>query len=321
MYKSVLSGLGNVAWKMGRDSVSGSSLSHLDAFNQHNKVSLIAGYSPNASEVQFFSNFFNVIGYDDFSQMLYREKPDIVSICSPHVFHAKQLEICLDHKVPMIWVEKPVANSVNEIVKLEKLSKQMCQSSTVLVNFQRRYTESYQKLRKLLEKGIYGHPLSVEIHYSRGLLINGSHMIDMLVYLFPESQLELLWVERNYQSDSPDFIVQIQNNLIAHISGIEATYHNIDIIVTCEQARFSIEHGGMSINVEKVKENSMFAGHYRLYYKETDELGMPGFNHAFDKALENLILSHEKKCQPDSNLNTALKGQILVEEVLRQSAL
>ena len=321
MYKSVLIGLGNIAWKMGCDSISGSSLSHADAFHQNSKSALTAGYSPDADEVDQFSNSVSVSGYDDLEEMLTQEKPDIVSICSPHEFHAEQLEICFNYKVPMIWLEKPVANSVSEVEKLENLRKKMSQPSVVLVNFQRRYTESYQKLKQLLESSVYGNTLSVEVHYSRGLVINGSHMMDMLAYLFPQSQFDLLWVERNAQSDNPDFVIQIETGLIAHVSGIEANYHNIDIAITCEKARLSILHGGMTIRVEEVKENSMFAGFYRLNDKKSDELGVPGFSHAFDRALEDLITSYEGGHQPSSNLESAIKGQTLVEKVMQERAL
>jgi predicted dehydrogenase len=321
MYKSVLIGLGNIAWKMGCDSISGSSLSHADAFRQSSKVMLTAGSSPDADELCQFSNSLSVTGYDNLDEMLTQEKPDIVSICSPHEFHAEQLEVCFNYKVPMIWLEKPVASSVSEIEKLENLRKEMPRLSTVLVNFQRRYTESYQKLKQLLKSNVYGRTLSVEVCYSRGLVINGSHMMDILAYLFPQSSFDLLWVERNVQLDNPDFVIQIEDGLIAHVSGIEANYHNIDITITCEKGRLSILHGGMSTRVEEVEENSMFAGFYRLNDKQSGELGVPGFSHAFDKALEDLITSYESECQPSSNLESAIIGQTLVEKVMQERAL
>jgi len=321
MYKSVLIGLGNIAWKMGRDSISGSSLSHAEAFRQNRKAILTAGYSPDVDELHQFSSSLSVTGYNNLEEMLIQEKPDIVSICSPYEFHAEQLEVCFNYKVPMIWLEKPAASSVSEIEKLEILRKKIPRPSTVLVNFQRRYTESYQKLKQLLNSNVYGRTLSVEVRYSRGLVINGSHMMDMLAYLFPQSSFGLLWVERNAQSDNPDFVVQIEDGLIAHVSGIEVNYHNIDIIITCEKGRLSILHGGMSTRVEEVEENSMFAGFYRLNDKQSGELGMLGFSHAFDRALEDLITSYESECQPSSNLESAIIGQILVEKVLQEASL
>jgi predicted dehydrogenase len=321
MYKAVLVGLGNIAWRLGRDSRSGSSLSHKDSFDQNHKVKLIAGYAPDDREVQDFVQNCGVKGYVSLSQMLEQESPDIVSICSPQEYHAEQLEKCFNYKVPMVWLEKPATVSVAETKKLENLRGQMLKSSTVLVNFQRRYTESYQRLKQLIQEEVYGRSISVEIHYSRGLVLNGSHMVDMLVYLFPESKFELLWVERYHKLDNPDFVVRLSDRLVAHVIGVESTFHNIDVRVTCEQARLSIEHGGMTVRIEEVRENHLFSGYYRLYDKESGDLGAPGFDHAFDKALEDLIESFEQEHQPNSNLMTAFKSQALIEGVVKQNTL
>jgi predicted dehydrogenase len=319
MYKAALIGLGKIAWKMGRDTATGYSLSHKDAYDQNGKVTLVAGFSPDSNEVDNFSNNCEVVGYSNLEQMLEQENPDIVSICSPHRFHAEQLELCYEHNIPMVWLEKPAAISSKEVELLEKRRKEKVPLPVVLVNFQRRYTDSYQNLKKLIEKKIYGEVLSVEINYSRGLMLNGSHMVDHLVYLFPESQFEVVWVEKGHKPGNPDFVVRLSDKLIAHFNGIDSTFHNIDVRITCEKARLSIEHGGMELRVEEVLENDLFPGFYRLYDKEVSQLGVPGFYHAFDQALEDLIESYENDKQPMSNLKTALNGQIIVENVLRES--
>jgi predicted dehydrogenase len=319
VYKAVLIGLGNIAWKLGHDPVSGSSLSHKNAYDQNKKIALTAGYSPDDIEIDRFVQNCSVMGYNNLEEMLEQEGPDIVSICSPQEFHAEQLKVCFNYHVPMVWLEKPAATSIDELKKLEQLRTQMQQPSMVLVNFHRRYAINYQKLKRLLQNEIYGQTLAVEIHYSRGLMVNGSHMIDLLFYLFPESRSELLWVEHDPKSDNPDFVLRLSNKLIVHVSGIDAAFHNIDVRVTCQKARLSIDHGGMTARVEEIRENELFAGYYRLYDQQPDVLGVEGFNHAFDNALDNLIESYEQRRQPNSNLVTALWGQTLVEKVLNQN--
>ncbi len=184
MLRAVLIGLGNIAWKFSHDNNTGSSLCHKDAFLKNKKVSLLAGYAPNDAHVKNFSMNTGVIGFTNINQMLEEIKPDIVSICSPQEFHAEHVTLCLENKVPMIWLEKPAAGSADEIKKLENIRSTMKTPSTILVNFQRRYSENYQKLKALIEKEIYGAPLLIEINYSQGLQLNGSHMLDILIYLF-----------------------------------------------------------------------------------------------------------------------------------------
>ena len=317
MYKSVLIGLGSIAWKLGAGLNSASSLNHKDAMDNNPNVKLVAGFSPDKNEVEEFINISGLKGYTDLTAMLEKEKPDLVSICSPLAFHAEQLQLCFDYQISMIWLEKPVASQTSEVESLETHRQAMQTPSTVLVNFQRRYTESYNRLKQILNKKTYGNPLAVEVHYSRGLEINGSHMMDMLAFLFSDSQFELVWVEQGSKHNNPDFIVRLKSQILVHVVGIESSFHNIDLSITFEQARLSIYHGGMTLKVEEVKENDLFPGYYRLYDIAPDALGEPGFDRAFDKALTDLTESYEQKRQPVSNLLTVLQGQKLVEDVLQ----
>ena len=318
MLRAVLIGLGNIAWKFSQVNNKGSSLSHKDAFLKNREVSLLAGYSPNDSHVKSFSMNTGAIGFKNINQMLEEVKPDIVSICSPQEFHAQHVKLCLKSKVPMIWLEKPAAGSADEIKKLENMRYKMKTPSTILVNFHRRYAESYQKLKFIIEKETYGSALLVEINYSQGLQLNGSHMMDILIYLFPNFDYELLWADNKNKLNNPSFIYRLSDNLIVNVSGIESDFHNIDIRVVFEKARLSIEHCEMSVRVEKVSGNKLFPGFHLLKDSNANDLGTPGFNYAFDLALEDLIESNNKKCQPQSNLSTAFQGQLLVEKVLNK---
>ena len=64
----------------------------------------------------------------------------------------------------MVWLEKPAANSVIELKKLESLRRLMKQPSTVLVNFHRRYNENYQKMKHLIHNftGIHTEEIIIE---------------------------------------------------------------------------------------------------------------------------------------------------------------
>ena len=280
--------------------------------------SLLAGYSPDYIQVNEFSKSTGIMGYTNLKKMLKEIKPDIVSICSPKEFHAEHIEICLDLNIPMIWLEKPATSSLEQLNSLQKRINLMPTPPTILVNFQRRYSECYQKMKYLIEQHQYGKPLLIEINYSLGLEVNGSHMIDILTYLFPNFNYELLWVEKDIKSENPDFIFRLSDRLLVHFSAIESNFHNLDIRIVFEKARLSIEHGGMSLRIEEVKENKLFAGFYCLYDEQTSELGKPGFNFSFDLALNDLISSNKKLSQPESNLSTAYFGQLLIEKVFKE---
>lgn len=315
MYKAALIGLGNIAWKLGRDRNSGSSLSHKDAFDQHPQITLTGGYSPAHDEAHDFSAATGIRSYTDLTTMLQQEQPDLVSICSPTKNHAQQLQQCFEHGISMVWLEKPAACDAQQIRNLLAIGN----TTTTLVNYQRRYTDSYQKLRQLISDKQYGQPLSVNINYSRGLETNGSHMLDMLFFITGESGYDILWVETGNELHNPDCVLRLDNDMIVHIHGLELDYHNIDISVTCTAGRLSILHGGMTLKIETRTEHELFPGFYRLQEVPAAPLGQAGFDHAFDRALADLLYAHEQQRAPLSNLETALLSESLLQDLLQRS--
>lgn len=314
-YRAVLVGLGNIAWKLGRDGRSGASLSHAAALQLNPQTDLVGGYSDTQADRGEFTTVFDVPAFSCLESMLDSLKPDIVSICSPTEFHFQQTEICLQKLVPMLWLEKPPAQSARQCLLLEELRERSSSNLKVLVNFQRRYTESYYNLKKLLEDGSYGKVLLGEVTYSRGLVTNGSHMLDMIFFLFGENGYNVEWMDKKDDMGNPSFILRYDNNILINVKGINADYHCIDVSVTCEKARLSVLHGGMTPKVEEVIEHELFPGYYRLKEIASDALGAGGFSFAFDKALADLIDAYEQDRPPGSNLATAYKSMRLLEQV------
>jgi predicted dehydrogenase len=320
MYKAVLIGLGKISWKFGSDINSNSSLCHKDAFEKNSKIDLVGGFSPFKSETENFSNETGVKSYNNLELMFDEQKPDIVSICSPVENHSNNLKKCLQYNISMIWLEKPAAQSVLEIKKLEEYRSLISPTSKVLVNYQRRYTDIYRSMKGFISNSSYGKCQLVNINYSRGLVTNGSHMLDLLDYFFPNEVMHILWVEKGRDIQNPSFILRLSNKLVIHVTGLDLNFHNLDVIITFEKARLSIIHGGMTLRHEVIKENDLFDGYYRLYDEKTDDLRVKGFDSAFDNSLENLIESYENNSEPLSNLKTSLRSQSLIEIILNQSS-
>ncbi|HID10152.1 MAG TPA: Gfo/Idh/MocA family oxidoreductase [Candidatus Latescibacteria bacterium] len=86
--------------------------------------------------------------YADCGEMLERERPDAVWICSPANRHSEHVRLALRYKVPFL-LEKPVAVDLNEAraVRDEVMGSGLLHS----VGYMSRYLEIVGKLRELLE--------------------------------------------------------------------------------------------------------------------------------------------------------------------------
>jgi len=316
-YKAVLVGLGQVALTFGRDEHSDSSLSHADSFRSNGSVDLIGGYSPLADDIQRFVKMTGLKGFTDLTEMLKETKPDIVSICSPTSLHAEQTEICINKKIPMIWLEKPPVEKLQELIYLEQIRTANETPTKILVNYFRRYHPAYNRLKKLIKEKHYGNVRAVNLSYSRGLTANGLHMLDMIFYIFGDKKYQILWSDDlTDKSKNPSFILRLESGIPIYVTGTDTSYHNIDIVVTTEKGRYSIIHGGMTTKIEEKVEHELFPGYYRLIDVSNEKLGPGGFQKSFDYALSDLIDAFENESLPQSNLKTSFPSQELLEAIV-----
>ncbi|MBU1042428.1 MAG: Gfo/Idh/MocA family oxidoreductase [Proteobacteria bacterium] len=315
---AALCGLGNISWRFGKDA-EGDALCHAEAMLQHPGVRLAGGCDPDSSFRAEFTAHHGLRTFEGLAEMLGALNPHIVSICSPAALHLEHAQRCIEHGVPMIWLEKPPAGDCSQLRLLLDQQKAQGGRSTVLVNYQRRYTPCFVNLRDALRRQTMGRLVRIDVNYSRGLETNGSHLLDQVFFLLGEDLgYTLDWVS-GASSANPCCGLTTAQGVRIVIQGDELPYHNIDIRATCEGGRLSILHGGMTTEVERIREHECYPGFYRLAQEDASLLGPGGQLGAFSTALEDLIEAHRSGRQPISSLRSALSGQVLMERILPEA--
>ena len=101
-------------------------------------------------------------GYDDPSDMLAREKPDLVMIGSTNYLHLDHLRAALGSDVPRIFTEKPVVVSEEETFELLGLMRDHDGLGRMSVGLVLRYSPLYRALRESMAAGQLGDIVSME---------------------------------------------------------------------------------------------------------------------------------------------------------------
>jgi predicted dehydrogenase len=315
-YRAALIGLGNIAWRFDKESGGKDGLSHATAYSKHLRTEIVGGCSRDKSDRQAFEKAFHVPTYSTADKMIEDTNPDIVSICSPTSLHFEHGLLCLQAGIRMIWLEKPATESLAEHQALIQEMKTEGKKSTILINYQRRYMESYEKLASLYRNKALGECRLIQLNYSRGLETNGSHMLDLLFFIVGEGKPYQLESVMNLAGhENPSFILSIKEGPGVIVSGIDLPYHCIDISLVFQKGRASIIHGGMTPILEKMVEHEMFPGFFRLQADDHTILGQGGFTGSMQNALNDLIYSYEHNLKPRSNPETALAAQSLIHEI------
>jgi predicted dehydrogenase len=176
--RSVIIGCGNVAG--GYDDVEGGTVNtHAGAYKLAPETQLIAVSDIDVSVAKLFCTKWNVNNYySDLNEMLDKENPDIVSICTPDETHITILKQV--HKWPnvqAVWCEKPLATDVEEAKEIVRIFKQT--GILLAINYTRRWNKGFQAIGRMIRNGKLGKIQNAVLYYTKGICHNGSHAINL----------------------------------------------------------------------------------------------------------------------------------------------
>lgn len=311
--RAAIIGLGKIAWRHdGGQPIDGAVLTHLSALLNAG-IDVVGGADPCPQARRDFTISTGIVAYSTVAELL-DKAPDLVTIASPNRFHAQHLTACLDVGVKYIWLEKPATTDLTATRALAIRAR--AQGARVMVGFQRRYMPSYQKLKQNDLGALSG----IDVTYSRGLETNGSHMVDLILWLLGDRIPSLIGVvpssalATDITEQCPSFLLQGVGNVPVTVTGLDLDYHSIDIVVHYSTGRRSVRHGGQTALTEVKTPNPMFAGFYYLHSVHGSQNVQNEVGKVFPVMLQDLLFGDED--QPLSNLDSAVLGQSIVAQVL-----
>lgn len=305
-----LAGLGRIAWRFDEPSTE-FARTHAGAYERSERTQLVGGCSPESRDREDFCAAYGVPAYATLDELLSATRPDIVSVCTPSELHFEHALRCLEAGVRGVWLEKPPANSARDLERLCAARG----TAQVLVGFQRRYVQAYEWLKEWCRVETFGACRHAAVTYSRGLELNGCHLLDALFFVLGDPGTpELVWASSDVES--PSFVLRFGSGLEVQVSGMVLPYHCLDLTLTCDGGRASIVHGGLGVRVEERVEHELFPGFHRLRdLRPPADLAKPGFGDSLMRGLEDLLNAIGGGPPARSNLTTALATQRVVDAI------
>lgn len=310
-------GCGNIA---GGFDVSGSEgdlpLTHVGAYARHPEFEVTACIEPDADRREAYMAQWKILsGYASFEDMTKQPQTfDIVSICSPTVAHDHDLQRALTLKPRAIFCEKPVTPSAAMTARWV----QACASAGVLlaVNHTRRWAPDVVRLQEELRSGAWGAVRSVVGHYNKGLLNNGGHMVDLLLYLL--GPLSVAWAGPavfDFWQDDPSVaaVLVSEQGIPIHLSTADARdYALFELEILTSNGVITMENGGLNWRQRKIVDDPHFKGYKRL---GPHHASAGKYRNAMLNAITNLHAAILHGTPLASTGHTALQAQLLCEQV------
>lgn len=251
-YRAAIIGCGKIAGFAPDLSPEAARLTHAGALDAERRIETVACADPDTERAAGLASQWGIGAvYGDYREMLERERPDFVSLCLSTEGHSAAVAAAAAAGVRALLCEKPLAYDPIEA----KAMAEAARGVAAAVNYHRRYNATLAELRDRLRGGTWGRPVHIVCRYTKGVFVNGSHFIDLVLwFLGPPSRVELLARHGDDTRDPGlDFRLHWDAGTTAtflHVAGLP--WACLDVDLACERGRIRIGHRGQRLTIEDV---------------------------------------------------------------------
>ena len=251
-YSAIVIGLGQIG--MGYDfdaSPEEFITTHAQALDFHNGFNLYGGVDVDVQSRQRFTEKFGKPAFLNHIDAIKELQPELVVISVPTDYHLSILENILCVYTPkLVLIEKPLSYHSSEANQIFEIAS--TNNPPIAVNYFREFEPVYRDVLSKIEDGFIGFPLKVVVHYTKGIVNNGSHFIRYISN-FMEDFIDLKIIEKgrswNEEDPEPDIQIKFDQGLAYFIAHEEEnfSYYEMELIGPKGKLRFSnlgsvIEH-------------------------------------------------------------------------------
>ena len=258
-WKVLLIGLGDIGFKYDLKEPKNIVQTHARAFDLHDKFELVGGIDPSVENREKFEKLYGICTFKNIISAFEAIIADVVVIASPTKFHLENLkEVLSCCKPQVILMEKPAAYLKEEAQEMSKMSLKFC--VPILINLVRRVDPSVTEIMKKINNGLIELPCKGVVWYSKGLIHNACHFIDLLtLWLGKPKKIEILDIGRkiNDFDCEPDLCVHFCNSSVYFLAknNEEFSYYNIELLA--KNGKLNFGNGDVPISWQaKSKINS-----------------------------------------------------------------
>lgn len=181
-YRAAIIGTGRIGSLLERDPLRPRPHTHTGWYSADDRTTVVAGCDTDAARLASFGEDWAIVGehlYDDYQQMLHRERPDIVSVCAYAADRVAMCQAAVDVGARGLWIEKAVACSVDEA---EALSAAVAAVGVAaVVDHPRRLEARYRAVSRWVRDETFGRLESVHVLFSGHVVHTGTHAWDLLL--------------------------------------------------------------------------------------------------------------------------------------------
>lgn len=292
-------------------------LSHLTAFNSHKNFEVLAIIDSNETTLKLINKKYKIpysfTSLDSFKDS--KISVDVISICTPTKEHYENIYKVLNIKPKLIFCEKPITNCINFSNQVVELCKKT--DVKLLVNFSRRWDPFINKLKENIKNNTFGDISRIFAKTNNGILNYGSHLFDLLFYLFDEineDKIKFYSINRNDVSLSLNIGQSSETPVEIYMSN-DKNYSLFEIEFFFSKYIISMFNGGLYWGFRKITQDKIFPNIYspkKFVFKKGNVLD------TLSRATDHIYEILENKINITSDGISALRAEKICDLILKK---
>ncbi len=338
-YTAALIGTGRIGFSLGFDKKREQPASHTMALMNNRRISLIAGCDSDEERLEKWKKYVGKAKTFSSSAQLYGWcRPDIITVAVNEDAHMKECIAAIEAKPRLVILEKPVALSVEEALKIKSAAENA--NVPVMVNHERRFSADYIKAKEFISQigdvqSVRGELLSGLRVYSKkeegtgaySLLHDGTHLVDIMQFLLgdlaekgdvacepilKDPQLVSLYKDDkgDVRNVSVHYSLKHCPDVTLAVSG-RSKFFEFGVEILGTLGRIRVGNGYASF--EKRQESKLYTGFYSL--RKDKKVRLPKKTGYFSNMVQNAVDFLDGTAELKSPLDDAIGDLAVLEEI------
>ncbi len=238
---------------------------HARAFDLHPGFSLVGAYDTNPRKRAEFHTRYKKPAFSSVDKMFKEVRPEVVVVASPTSEHKKSVATALEgENVLAILCEKPMAANIEDSSQIVQACKK--KRKALFINFIRRADPGILEVKRRIENRRIKGPFKSVVWYSKGLLHNGCHYVDLMTFWFgPIYGVSLIGSAKKHwkAKNEPDCQLDCDSGSIVFLAAEEKNYSHYTSEIVAQNGRLRLETDG-TILWQVAESNPLFSGRRKL---------------------------------------------------------
>lgn len=268
-YNSLIIGAGQIGAGYD-DKQSLNILTHAHAYLVHPGFNLVGFVDTDSQKVRDAADKWDCDYFASISEAFEKHRIDVVSVAVSDENHYNVLMELLNYSFLFVFCEKPIAANVLEAEEI--IDKYKNKNIDIAINYSRRFVPEIELIKKENTSKRYGEFISGSGFYGKGIMHNGSHMIDLLHYLIGDI-VNTFPIDSfcDYFPTDPSVsaLLTFANKQHFYLKAIDCALFTIfEIDLLFDRSRLRIINSGFNIEKYHIEESSVFRGYKQLVRKD-----------------------------------------------------